>query len=134
MALSAVDKPPQIKKVLSYCLDGTIPQDQLRSILIPMLSRRKSQLLAWDFLRKYWETLAPQIGTMGIARLVESTGALPGSEKSIIRRFFTDNPVDEAKRALQKAIEAIEIRVELEKRETKRLSTWLEDNISIHGC
>lgn len=132
MALSAVEKPTQIKKVLSYCLNGTIPQDQLRSILIPMLAHRKSQLIAWDFLRKYWNSLAPKIGSMGIVRVVEATGALPGSQKSNVRRFFTQHPVEEAKRALQKAIEAIELRAELEKRETKGLSRWLEDNISIH--
>ena len=63
---------------------------------------------------------------MGIARLVEAVGNLPLQQKATVQEFFTQNPVPEATRALQKAFEAMHLRDDLVNREFKRLADWLE--------
>jgi len=62
---------------------------------------------------------------MGVSRLVEATGALPVDLADDVAAFFARNPVEEAKRALAKALEAMALRRELLEREGPRLSRWL---------
>jgi hypothetical protein len=130
-ALTSFEQPTLIKRVLRFLEDGTIPQEQVRTILSVMLARRHSQLLAWKFLQRRWRSIAPLVGVMGLSRLIEATGALPSTQKMKLRAFFAANPVPEATRALQKAIETIELRAELEKRETPRLTQWLKARVPL---
>ncbi|MCC6811265.1 MAG: M1 family metallopeptidase [Deltaproteobacteria bacterium] len=116
-------------RVLELCVDGTVPQESLRSVLVPMLSRRQTQLAAWAFLKKQWKHIGPRIGAMGISRLVEATGALPPELEKDVASFFKKNPVDEAARALKKALEAMALNRELKARESGRLSAWLRENV-----
>jgi puromycin-sensitive aminopeptidase len=115
-------------RVLQLCVDGTVPQESLRSVLVPLLSRRQTQLIAWAFLKKNWKQIGPRIGAMGISRLVEATGALPPESAKDVAGFFKKNPVHEADRALKKALEAMTLNRELKARESERLSAWLRDN------
>lgn len=124
-ALSAFEDKAAHGEVLAMCLDETIPQEQLRVVIAPMLGRKATQRATWDFLKKNWKVIGPRIGSMGIARLVEATGALPAELARDVEKFFTENPVEEAKRALQKALEAMRLKAELVKRETPTLNTWL---------
>lgn len=63
---------------------------------------------------------------MGISRLVESTGALPISLRRDVERFFDKHGVLEAKRAAQKALEAMDLRAGLAERESSVVGQWLE--------
>ena len=124
-ALSAFEDKEAVAQVLNLCIDGTIPQEQLRVVLIPMLARRATQDVTWTFLKKNWAEIGPRVGSMGVGRLVESTGSLDVQYRADVLKFFTDNPVEEAKRALQKALEAMDLRHELKSREAPRLADWL---------
>ena len=62
---------------------------------------------------------------MGVAHLVETTGAVPVDLRDDVASFFTEHPVEEATRALQKALEALDLRRSLIERESSRLSAWL---------
>ncbi|MBC7792591.1 MAG: hypothetical protein H7Z43_02700 [Clostridia bacterium] len=61
--------------------------------------------------------------------MVEATGALPAELANDVEKFFTANPVEEAKRALQKALEAMGLKAELVKRETPTLNRWLAQSL-----
>jgi puromycin-sensitive aminopeptidase len=128
-ALVAFEKKSVIQAVLALCLGDQIPQEQLRSLLVPLLARRPSQQLAWAFLKRHWAKIGPRVGGMGIARLVEATGALPASEKADVLAFFRAHPVPEATRALQKAMEAMAQRDELRRRESTRAGRWLRQTV-----
>ncbi|HET6346696.1 MAG TPA: M1 family metallopeptidase, partial [Myxococcota bacterium] len=91
-ALSAFERPEIAKRVLDLCLDGTVPQEQLRVVLSSMLSRRANSERTWEFLKKHWKALAPRVGAMGLSRLVESTGSLPYARRDDVADFFTKNP------------------------------------------
>jgi len=115
--------------VLALCLDGTIPQDQLRLILAPLLRRRETQQRTYQFLKKHWSTIVPRVGAMGISRLVETLGALPFSMRNDVEKFLTTHPVAEASRALKKALEMMKLREKIRAREGKRLGLWLRERL-----
>jgi len=125
-ALSFFEAAPAVRKVHAACKKGTVPQEQLRTVLAPMLARRPSQTLTWRFLKSSWHDVAPKIGAMGLARLVEALGALPFALYGDVEHFFAKNPVDSAQRALQKALEAMRLRHAMQQREQERLIEWLE--------
>lgn len=124
-ALGAFEHPKANAQVLHWLLDDTIPQEQLRVLISPMLANRQTHAATWSFLRKHWKQIAPRIGAMGLARLVESTGSLPYAYRDEVKAFFTKNPVPEAKRALDKALEIMDSRHALQQREGRNLSAWL---------
>ncbi len=127
-ALSAFESKATVARVLSHCLDGVVPQEQLRSVLVSLLARRATQQPTWTFIKKSWRTLGPRVGTMGLARLVEATGALPAERHDDVKRFFAKHAVPAAERALAKALEAMSLRGELISREGARLGAWLEQH------
>jgi hypothetical protein len=102
-------------------------------VLVPLLSRRATQKQTWVFLQKNWQAIGPRIGGMGMARLVEATGALPQSARASIVSFFKKNPVPEAVRAIQKALEAMDLRTELVARESARAAQWLSQHSAVNG-
>jgi puromycin-sensitive aminopeptidase len=127
-ALGRFEEPAAVERVLSLCLDGTVPQDQLRAVLTPLLSARASNRRTWVFLQRHWTTLAPRIGDMALPRLVEALGMLPVDLRDEVEGFFAAHPVAEAKRAVHKALEALALRAHLLAREQARLGDWLDRN------
>jgi len=47
-SLSAFEDKATNQRVLAMCLDETVPQEQLRVVLSPMLARRATQRAAWS--------------------------------------------------------------------------------------
>ncbi len=132
-ALACFENAQVVPAVHKLCLDETVPQEQLRTVLTPMLARRATGRATWEFLKTHWPTIGPRVGTMGIARLVEATGGLPVDLRDDVAAFFAQHPVDEAKRALQKALEAMDLRRELIEREARRLAEWLRRGAGQRG-
>ncbi len=125
-ALGYFESPEVSRRVIDMCLDDTVPQEQLRTVLTPMISRAATQRAAWESLKQHWAELSPRVGLMGISRLVETTGALPVDLRDDVAAFFEKHPVEEAKRAVAKALEALALRKDFLQREQPRLSGWLE--------
>jgi puromycin-sensitive aminopeptidase len=124
-ALPFFEDPRAVASVHRACLDGRVPQEQIRVILMLLLHRHAAQLATWAFMKTEWPALAPQVGAMGIANLVESTGALPFTCEPEVEAFFREHPVPEAQRAVRKALEAMQLRRALYAREGERLGEWL---------
>jgi hypothetical protein len=124
-ALGRVEEEAAICRVFELCLDGTVPHEQLRTLLAPLLRSRASGRKAWELLKEHWPQLAPRMGAMGISSLVETCGALPVDLRLDVAAFFAAHPVAEAHRATHKALETLDLRRELESRESPRLSRWL---------
>ena len=125
-ALTAFEDSAAIRKLLEHITDGTVPQEQIRTVLVSLLKSKKGQRPVWRYIKANWATLAPKVGAMGIARLVEATGALPIALRTDVERFFDKHGVLEAKRAAQKALEAMDLRTELCEREGPVVGQWLE--------
>ena len=125
-ALPSFERPEVVEALLDACLSGTVPQEQLRVMLVPLMSRRASQRATWRFMTRHWRALAPRVGAMGMARLVEATGALPLSMAGQVEAFFAKHPVPEAARAMVKAQEAMRQRDRLARHHGGALKTWLQ--------
>ncbi len=124
-ALAAVEKSGPLREVLSLTLGETIPQEQLVSVLRALFARPTQAVATWRFLQRNWAAVAGRTGPMAISHLVEATGRLPAQHKREIERFFAKHPVEEARRALQQALEEIDLYAALREREGPRLSAWL---------
>jgi puromycin-sensitive aminopeptidase len=125
-ALAAFEAPAVVRALHDLCLGDVIPQEQLRAVLGALLGRPAAQEATWTFLKARWDDLAPRVGAMGLARLVEATGALPAARRQDVAAFFAAHPVEGARRAVQKVDEALRLRAGLIRRERRNLSLWLE--------
>jgi hypothetical protein len=119
--LSAFEDPAARARVLALCLDGTIPQENIGSVLSAMLTKPD----AWEFLKANWDTLAPRVGGLSVARLVQATGSLPVELADDIAKFFAAHPIPAAEAAFKKAQESMKLRAELVAREQPQLAEWL---------
>ncbi len=112
-------------RTLAHLDDGFIPQEAVGSIVSQLLGHRHSQLAAWAYVKANWATLQKRVGDMGISRVVESVGRLPGDQRADIVAFFEANPPKGAERALARALESLDQREELLKRVTPGLVAYL---------
>ncbi|MCK5691023.1 ERAP1-like C-terminal domain-containing protein, partial [Myxococcota bacterium] len=124
--LAAFEKKNVHSKVLQHLLDGTVPQEQIRTLIQLMLGNPEIAPATWRFMKKNWADLEPRVGSMGLGRLVEATAALPLESQKDIERFFAKNPVPQASRAIHKVTETMNNRRELMGREGKSLAKWLK--------
>jgi puromycin-sensitive aminopeptidase len=113
------------REVHAACIDGRVPQDQLRVVLVPMLGRRASGRGTWRFLQDAWGSIGPRVGAMGIAGLVEATGALPCTLAPHVQEFFAHQQIESAQRALSKALEKMQLRKLHRRMHQRRLGAWL---------
>ncbi len=120
------EHPTVLKLVLEACLDGSVPQDQLRVLLVPLLCNPRTGRTTWAFMKKNWDALSPRVGSMSLSRLIEATGRLPIPLKSDVEKFFKQHPVPEATRAMHKAIEAFDLREQFIMKQQPVLRAWLE--------
>ncbi|AKU90034.1 M1 family metallopeptidase [Vulgatibacter incomptus] len=124
-ALSAFERPALVKAVLELSLSDVVPQESMVGVLRPLLSRPASTLATWRFLSSRWSEVVERAGLMQISRLVEGLGALPLAKRGEMKRFFEAHPVEEARRAIAIALQEMELRDELRKREAPRLAAWI---------
>ncbi len=109
------------RRTLAMIDDDTIPQEAVGPVLGQLLGHRHAQRQAWDFLQTRWTLLRARVGDMGISRVVEAVGALPGDCRADIVAFFEKNPPVGAERALARALESLDQREELRARITPAL-------------
>ncbi len=112
-------------RTIAHLDDGFIPQEAVGSVVSQLLGHRHSQLAAWAYVKANWATLNKRVGDMGISRVVESVGRLPGDQRADIVAFFEANPPKGAERALARALESMDQREELLKRVVPGLLEYL---------
>ncbi len=112
-------------RTLAHLDDGVIPQEAVGSILGQLLGTRHGRVPAWEYLRAHWDSLRARVGDMGISRVVEAVGHLPGDRRAEIVSFFEAHPPIGAERALARALEGLDQREELYARITPQLVAFL---------
>lgn len=115
------------EQTLGHLDDGVIPQESMGAILGQMLGSLHGQGAAWLYLQAHWTTLHERVGDMGVSRVVEATGRLPGVLRPEIVSFFESNPPRGAERALARALESMDQREELKTRIIPALRTYMSD-------
>jgi puromycin-sensitive aminopeptidase len=115
-SLAAFRPEALVAQTLGHLDDGLVPQEAVGSVLSQLLATLHGQQAAWDYLKARWEGLRGRVGDMGLPRVVEATGRLPGSLRADIVDFFRRNPPPGAERALARALENLDQREELKAR------------------
>jgi puromycin-sensitive aminopeptidase len=123
--LSIFRRPGLTEKTLGLLEEGAIPQEALAQVLGQLLAYRHSQEPAWRFFRERWSLLRERVGDMGLSRLVEAVGRLPGQHRDEVVRFFERNTPTGAERALARALERMDQHEDLRQRVTADLVTYL---------
>lgn len=116
------------ERTLAAIADGTIPQEAIGGILGQLLASHHGRLPAWRFLRETWSDVRPRVGDMGIFRVVEALGRLPGTERAAVVSFFEGMPPIGAERALARALAGMDQYEELRARTTARLVRALRED------
>ncbi len=124
-SLVAFKAPGLAERTLGHLDDGSIPQESMGAILGQMLATLHGQNAAWQYLQDHWATLHERVGDMGVSRVVEATGRLPGSARPDVVQFFETNPPRGAERALARALENMDQREELKARILPALQSYL---------
>ena len=104
----------------------SLPQDQMVSVLGGLLANSKAQGQAWSFIQNNWERIKEKTGDMSMSNLVESLGALDADKAEEVKEFFEKNPVPQASRSVEKALESSRLREALVTRTRPQLSQWLK--------
>ena len=119
--LTGFRKESLTDRTLSLIAEGTIPQEAMGGIVSQLLASHHGRLPAWRYLCGSWSELRPRIGDMGISRVVEAVGRLPGTERNEIVAFFERTPPVGAERALARALANMDQYEELRERTTPAL-------------
>lgn len=117
-------KPPAlVARTLGLIDDHTIPQESANSTLQLLLSRKHSQLAAWDYIKSHWEEVKER-GSIGLGGLVESTGHLPASVKPDLTAFMEANLQDLAPMSYARALERMDQQTAFRARTRADLAAW----------
>jgi hypothetical protein len=129
-ALPSFGDPMLVQRTLTFALSPAVRTQDTAALLAGLLSRPASREAAWVFVQAQWTTLTQKLGTFqGIPTIVGSLGGFCSTARSAeVRRFFAQNDVRSAERALRQAIERIESCAVLRERQAPVLASWLQSS------
>jgi len=125
--------------VLQNYLSLTLNQSQVRgqdvhSVLSSVASNPAGTLLAWRHLQRYWNNIWERFhaGSFIMGGIIKSVVGKFSTEfdYSQVRSFFSSKDVGAGQLALKQTLEEIQINIEFRKKYEKKISEWLENNVS----
>jgi puromycin-sensitive aminopeptidase len=125
-ALAGFRQAELLGRTLDMTLDGEIrSQDApyvIRSLLVSVYGRG----LAWDFVKRNWQTMARQHPESAYTRMYEGIAGLVSAEwEREVRAFFADNKIDLGGKTLQQYLEQLRVAVAFQEREAEALAAYL---------
>jgi aminopeptidase N len=132
-ALARFRDPALVARALDYAVSPQVRnQDALRLIQIE-LSDRRTQDVAWQFVRQNWPRVRTQITTSTGGYLVTSMGSFCSVDRSReVTDFLAERTIPAASHALAKAQGSIADCMELRALQGQNLKRWL-DTDAVHG-
>ncbi len=127
LALARFRDPALAVRALDYAVSPQVRnQDALRLIQIE-LSDRRTQDVAWQYVRQNWSRVQRQITTSTGGYLVTSMGSFCSVDRSReVTDFLAEHAVPAASHALDKAHDSIADCVELRALQGQNLKRWLQ--------
>jgi aminopeptidase N len=131
-AMTGFEKPEVLARVTGMAAGlpqqgdtFSFPQDQMVRSFGQLLANREGQEATWTFMQQNWEAIRSKAGTLSLSNLVESLSALPVEKAAEVKEFFEKNPVPEAARSVDKALETMALKGELLTRVRPQVTAWL---------
>jgi aminopeptidase N len=108
-ALTEFRDPKLIARTIEYVFSGKVRSQDMPRMLIEMMQHNESRPAAWEAIQVHWAALQHDVPT-SIFRIVGSTGAFcDPAARTEVEHFFNEHPVPQAKRALSRALQSIDI-------------------------
>jgi len=130
-ALAEFRKPDLARRFLTFALSDAVRTQDVWKPMRALLMNSRTQEVAWDFIRKNWQTLRKRSGSVGAQRIIQATRALwlPAWREEV-GNFFSapENRVEAATRALTQTLEFMEIGIRFKTTQQPALAAWLEKN------
>jgi aminopeptidase N len=116
-----------VRRTLALAISDTVRSQDTGVLIAGLLGRASSRDAAWDFTKREWRKLTQKLGTFqGIPGIVSAVGSFcSGTQAADVKRFFSQNPVRAAERALQQSLERIESCAALKARQSAPFAAWL---------
>ncbi|KAG0220143.1 peptidase family M1-domain-containing protein [Mortierella sp. GBAus27b] len=133
MALGHVRQPELIAEVHSLALSDVVrPQDVLY-VLSGLAQNPKARRLTWEFVKSKWTVLIDRYkSSMGLLGMCVKYPLAQVSDPEVakdVTEFFADKDTKDFQRALDQAIEGLNVNSAWVKREQASLSEWLANNV-----
>jgi len=131
LVLARFRDPALVVRALDYAVSPQVRnQDALRLIQIELRDRR-TQDVAWQYLRQNWSRVQSQTTTFAGAALVSSMGSFCSEDRSReVTAFFAEHTVPAASHALDQAHDSIADCVELRALQGQNLKRWLHTDLA----
>ena len=127
-ALCSYTQPDLLQETLERSLGSEVrSQDTIRGVSA-VASNRHGLDIAWDFVKDNWAEFDRRYGEggFGLMHLVSLTSMFTTEERrEDVQRFFTDNPVPGAERAVRQSLERMSLNIGWIDKNRDDLASWL---------
>jgi puromycin-sensitive aminopeptidase len=115
--------PELVERIFTLMDSRTVPTESVIPLLRDMLSRRHTQLEAWDYVKGHWAFIAT-LGSLSIPGVIAATGSLPISQRAELEEFYEQHLKGVADQSYARAIETMEQLAEFRARTKGDVVAW----------
>src|SRR6185503_13076565 len=125
-ALAAFRDPALLRQTLERAINGEIRTQDAPFVVRSMLMGVYARELAWEFVKRHWDTMDRLYPKHGMRRLAEGvTGLVTRELEADVQAFFALKKPQFGGRVLDQYLEQLHVGVELRERERSALSAYL---------
>ena len=125
-ALTDFDDAELVLRTCAFSVAGEVKSQNAPFVLARCIGLRNNGVLAWNFIRQYWEQAQQKFPTNTIVRMVDPVKFLNTPQlEADVQSFFAEHDIPQAAKTLQQVLERQRVNTALRSREEKPLSAAL---------
>ncbi len=125
-ALADFDSAELVTRACEFALSGQVKTQNAPFLLARCIANRNHGAIAWQFVRRNWQTANEQFPTNTIVRMIDPAKLLNTPElEADVQSFFAEHPIPQAVKTLEQILERQRINVALRGREESSLARAL---------
>ncbi|KAF9908820.1 hypothetical protein BX616_011368 [Lobosporangium transversale] len=132
LALGHVQQLDLIAEVQQLAISGAVRSQDILYVLIGLATNPKARLPTWEFVKNNWPVLQERYkSSMGLLGMCVKYPLAQVSDSALVKEvteFFADKDTKDFQRALDQAIEGLNVNSAWVSREQESLSEWLTAN------
>ncbi|HYC58691.1 MAG TPA: M1 family metallopeptidase [Thermoanaerobaculia bacterium] len=125
-AMLAFEEPALVQEAYRVAISPEMRNQDLPGYIESMFGYSERHEEAWAFFKNNWDALRKNFTPWGGASIVGATGAFCDPKlREDVQQFFAAHPVEASDRALKKALEEIDMCIELRTLQSQNFAAWL---------
>ncbi|KAK5814475.1 peptidase family M1-domain-containing protein [Linnemannia elongata] len=132
LALGAVQQPELIAEVQELAISKDVRPQDITYVLAGLSANAKARLSTWEFIKKNWTLISDRYkSSMGLLGLCVKYPLVWLADKALVQdvtEFFAEKDTKDFQRALDQAIEGLNVNSAWVEREQESLGAWLTAN------